>query len=326
MNNRDLNLYSFVLNCGFKEEDIIPIKNDASFRKYYRIKNKKLIVMDAPPDKGESIEQFRTIADIIHTFNLSAPQIVSFDTKQGFMLLEDFGQTSFSNILNKDNESKLYKKAIEVLIQINKQSKSKEKKISKLKSYSIDLLVNESLLFIDWYLEKRKGELVSSDQKKEFIKILNDFYNNIKPQSSTLVLRDYHVDNLFYLNNQKSLRQVGLIDFQDAVIGSPLYDLASLLEDVRRPLKSNLKKKLLEFYIKTININVQDAEREMRFFSIQRNLKILGIFCRLSIRDKKDGYLKYLPNAVKLLRKNLQDPFFINLVNWLKQFKNHELI
>ena len=275
MNNRDLNLHSFVLNCGFKEEDIIPIKNDASFRKYYRIKNKKLIVMDAPPDKGESIEQFRAIADIIHTFNLSAPQIVSFDTKQGFMLLEDFGQTSFSNILNKDNESKLYKKAIEVLIQINKQSKSKEKKISKLKSYSIDLLVNESLLFIDWYLEKRKGELVSSDQKKEFIKILNDFYNNIKPQSSTLVLRDYHVDNLFFLNNQKSLKQVGLIDFQDAVIGSPLYDLASLLEDVRRPLRRNLQKKLLEIYIKTININVQDAEREMRFFSIQRNLKIL---------------------------------------------------
>jgi len=326
MNNRDLNLYSFVLNCGFKEEDIIPIKNDASFRKYYRIKNKKLIVMDAPPDKGESIEQFRTISDIIHTFNLSAPQIVSFDTKQGFMLLEDFGQTSFSNILNKDNESKLYKKAIEVLIQINKQSKSKEKKISKLKSYSIDLLVNESLLFIDWYLEKRKGELVSSDQKKEFIKILNDFYNNIKPQSSTLVLRDYHVDNLFFLNNQKSLKQVGLIDFQDAVIGSPLYDLASLLEDVRRPLRRNLQKKLLEIYIKAISINGQDAEREMRFFSIQRNLKILGIFCRLSIRDKKDGYLKYLPNAVKLLRKNLQDPFFINLVNWLKQFKNHELI
>ena len=326
MNNRDLNLYSFVLNCGFKEEDIIPIKNDASFKKYYRIKNKKLIVMDAPPDKGESIEQFRTITDIIHTFNLSAPQIVSFDTKQGFMLLEDFGQTSFSNILNKDNESKLYKKAIEVLIQINKQSKSKEKKISKLKSYSIDLLVNESLLFIDWYLEKRKGELVSSDQKKEFIQILNDFYNNIKPQSSTLVLRDYHVDNLFFLNNQKSLKQVGLIDFQDAVIGSPLYDIASLLEDVRRPLRRNLQKKLLEIYIKAISINGQDAEREMRFFSIQRNLKILGIFCRLSIRDKKDGYLKYLPNAVKLLRKNLQDPFFINLVNWLKQFKNHELI
>ena len=326
MNNRDLNLYSFVLNCGFKEEDIIPIKNDASFRKYYRIKNKKLIVMDAPPDKGESIEQFRAIADIIHTFNLSAPQIVSFDTKQGFMLLEDFGQTSFSNILNKDNESKLYKKAIEVLIQINKQSKSKEKKISKLKSYSIDLLVNESLLFIDWYLEKRKGELVSSDQKKEFIKILNDFYNNIKPQSSTLVLRDYHVDNLFFLNNQKSLKQVGLIDFQDAVIGSPLYDLASLLEDVRRPLKTDLQNELLEFYIKGINIKVQDVEREIKFFSIQRNLKILGIFYRLSIRDKKDSYLKYLPNAVKLIRKNLQDPFFINLVNWLKQFKNHELI
>ena len=87
-----------------------------------------------------------------------------------------------------------------------------------------------------------------------------------------------------------------------------------------------LLEKLLEIYIKAISINGQDAEREMRFFSIQRNLKILGIFCRLSMRDKKDGYLKYLPNAVKLLRKNLQDPFFINLVNWLKQFKNHELI
>ena len=186
--------------------------------------------------------------------------------------------------------------------------------------------MNESLLFIDWYLEKRKGELVSSNQKKEFTEILYDFYENIKPQSSTLVLRDYHVDNLFYLNNQKSLKQVGLIDFQDAVIGSPLYDLASLLEDVRRPLQRNLQKKLLEFYIKAININAEDAEKEMRFFSIQRNLKILGIFCRLSIRDKKDNYLKYLPNVVTFIRNNLQDPFFNNLVNWLKQFKNHELI
>ena len=326
MDNRDLKLHRFVINCGFKKEDIISIKNDASFRKYYRIKNKNLIVMDAPPEKGESVERFKTVADIIHAFNLSAPQIISFDTKHGFMLLEDFGQTSFSHILNKDNESELYKKAIEVLIEINRQSKSKEKQLSKLKSYSIDLLVNESLLFIDWYLEKREGVLISSDQKKEFIHILNDFYKNIKPQSSTLVLRDYHVDNLFYLSNQKSLKQVGLIDFQDAVIGSSIYDLVSLLEDVRRPLKTDLQNELLEFYIKGINIKVQDVEREIKFFSIQRNLKILGIFYRLSIRDKKDSYLKYLPNAVKFIRKNLQDPFFINLVNWLKQFKNHELI
>ena len=130
----------------------------------------------------------------------------------------------------------------------------------------------------------------------------------------------------FFLNNQKSLKQVGLIDFQDAVLGSSIYDLVSLLEDVRRPLKTDLQNELLEFYIKGINIKVQDVEREIKFFSIQRNLKILGIFYRLSIRDKKDSYLKYLPNAVKLIRKNLQDPFFINLVNWLKQFKNHELI
>ena len=100
----------------------------------------------------------------------------------------------------------------------------------------------------------------------------------------------------------------------------------SLLEDVRRPLKTNLQNELLEFYIKGLNIKVHDVEREIKFLSIQRNLKILGIFYRLSIRDKKDSYLKYLPNAVKFIRKNLQDPFFINLVNWLKQFKNHELI
>ena len=188
------------------------------------------------------------------------------------------------------------------------------------------MLINESLLFIDWYLEKGKGELVNSDQKKGFIQILNDFYYNIQPQTSSLVLRDYHVDNLFYLNNKKSLKQVGLIDFQDAVIGSPLYDLVSLLEDVRRPLKADIQKNLLEFFIKSTNIDVKTARREMRFFSIQRNLKILGIFYRLSIRDKKNSYLKYLPVAVKLLKNNLQDPFFINLVNWLKQFKNHEII
>ena len=114
MDNRELSFHSFVINCGFKEEDIISIKNDASFRKYYRIKNKNLIVMDAPPEKGESVEQFKAVADLIYDFNLSAPQIMSLDTKYGFMLLEDFGQTSFSKILNKDNEIELYKKAIEV--------------------------------------------------------------------------------------------------------------------------------------------------------------------------------------------------------------------
>ena len=326
MDNRDLNLHRFVINCGFKKEDIISIKNDASFRKYYRIKNKNLIVMDAPPEKGESVEQFKTVADIIHAFNLSAPQIVSFDTQQGFMLLEDFGQTSFSNILNKDNESELYQKAIEVLIEINQKSKSRKATLSKLKYYSLNLLINESLLFIDWYLEKRKGESVSSDQKKAFIKILSDFYHDIQPETSSFVLRDYHVDNLFHLKNQKALKQVGLIDFQDAVIGSSLYDVASLLEDVRRPLDSDLKKKLLDLYASGVDINTEDAEREMRFFSIQRNLKILGIFCRLSIRDKKNSYLNYLPNAAKFMENNLQDPFFINLVNWLMQFNNHKLI
>ena len=112
--------------------------------------------------------------------------------------------------------------------------------------------------------------MVSNDQKKEFIQILSDLYNNIKPQSSTLVLRDYHVDNLFYLNNQKSLRQVGLIDFQDAVIGSPLYDLASLLDDVRRPLKSNLKKKLLELQLsKSGNVVNETLQKQIEFINEQ---------------------------------------------------------
>ena len=271
--------------------------------------------MDASSPR-EDCRPFLKVADMMAEAGLRVPEVIFSDLKNGFLILTDLGKNTYLDIINENNADALFKKAIFALIKWQCATEN-----NALPLYSEHLLRKELNLFKDWYLNKHlnlKIDQKSSVMLRELDEIL---IKNAKQQAQVFVHRDFMPRNIMADDNCP-----GIIDFQDAVIGSPLYDIVSLLEDVRRPLKGNLQKKLLEFYIKAMNINAQNTELEMRFFSIQRNLKILGIFQRLSIRDKKDSYLKYLPNAVKLLRKNLQDPFFNNLVNWLKQFKNHELI
>ena len=324
MDNRFNQLLLYLEKQKISTKNLVAIKSDASFRKYYRLEN-NILAMDAAPEKGESVSKFSEIARILHSFNLSAPKIIDVNNKEGFILLEDFGDKVFSKHINKENKKDLYKKAIDVLIDIKIKSHQNKSSLSKLATYDFEELYRESILFIDWFIEQKLDMQISDEKKTEFYQILKKAFLNIKPRNDTLVLRDYHVDNLILKDHKEPLKQVGLIDFQDALLGSTFYDLASLLEDVRMPLNENEKEELLKYYINITNENYEMVLREINFFSLQRNLKILGIFNRLLIRDGKARYLEYLPATFNFIKSNLKSSLFFDMKNWIEELQIKEL-
>ena len=324
MNNRFNQLLLYLEKQKISTKNLVAIRSDASFRKYYRLEN-NILVMDAAPEKGESVSKFSEIATILHSFNLSAPKIIDVNNKEGFVLLEDFGDKIFSTYMNKENKINLYKKAIDVLIDIKIKSNQNKSSLSKLTTYNFEELYRESILFIEWFIEQKLRMQISNKKREEFYQILQQAFLNIKSQNDTLVLRDYHVDNLILKDHKEPLKQVGLIDFQDALLGSSFYDLASLLEDVRMPLNENEKEELLKYYINMTNENYETVLREINFFSLQRNLKILGIFNRLSIRDGKARYLEYLPATFNFIKSNLKSSLFFDMKKWIEELQIKEL-
>ena len=320
MRNRKNELINFINQCGYREDELHEIKNDASFRKYYRLLNRDLIIMDADPKKGESVINFKKINKILKTLGFSVPEIISVDEENGFMLIEDFGNKVFTKILNVENEKDLLKRAVKVLSEINKKVSENKSIIKNIEKYSIEVLLQESNLFILWYMQRHMKVEIDDASIKDFSKILENIFEKILPIENTLVLRDYHVDNLFYLNERNYVQSVGIIDFQDALYGSTSYDLISILEDVRRPISSELKKEMINYYIEEVAENREQIFLETEFFSIQRNLKILGIFCRLNYRDNKNHYLSMLPRSLEFIQKHIKKEPYSELNKWMSSF------
>ena len=157
---------NFLKSNQIENKSLIPIKNDASFRKYFRV-NKK-ILMDADPNLGEDVSSFININNVLREFQLNVPEIFSIDKENGFLLLEDLGENIFSQILNSENEEQLYKQAVEVLVEIYKKDLNKFSNFNFLEKYSIEKLQDESQLFIDWYLKKYLKINIADTDIKDF--------------------------------------------------------------------------------------------------------------------------------------------------------------
>ena len=308
---------NFLKNNQIETKNLIPIKNDASFRKYFRVDKK--ILMDADPNLGEDVGSFININHVLREFKLNVPEIFTIDKENGFLLLEDLGENIFSQILNSENEEQLYKQAIEVLIEIYKKDLNKFSNFTFLEKYSVEKLQDESQLFIEWYLKKYLKINITDTDIKDFKDIINKIFNNLDTKFEKLVLRDYHVDNLILQKSKLGLKQVGILDFQDAVLGSSSYDLISIIEDVRRPISKDLKNILIKYFIDLTGYDPNQLEKELAFYSVQRNLKILGIFSRLNLRDNKSKYMGYNDNAWKYIESNLNNPTMSDLKVWLKK-------
>jgi len=309
---------NFLTNNKLTNYQIKKIAGDASFRSYYRIfqnNEKDLILMDAPP-LHEDVRPFIKIDEILRKNNFLAPKILASDAENGFLLLEDFGDLSYSkalrNLSNQDlaiKELELYKKACDVLINLHQIQTPQD-----IPLYDDKLLMNEVMLFIDWYLPHILKKPATNDQIKQFQKLFSDLFKKLS-QDQKLVLRDYHADNLFVVNNE-----VGLLDFQDAVLGSSAYDLVSLLEDARRDVKKETVEKIIDYYLNEININKCQFLTDYAILSLQRNVKIIGIFSRLAIRDKKESYLNFLPKMFNYVTIRLQDSLFVDIRELFNNF------
>ena len=308
---------NFLKNNQIETKNLIPIKNDASFRKYFRVDKK--ILMDADPHSGEDVGSFININHVLREFKLNVPEIFTIDKENGFLLLEDLGENIFSQILNSENEEQLYKQAIDVLVEIYKKDLNKFSNFTFLEKYSVEKLQDESQLFIEWYLKKYLKINITDTDIKNFKYIINKIFNNLDTKFEKLVLRDYHVDNLILQKSKLGLKQVGILDFQDAVLGSSSYDLISIIEDVRRPISKDLKNILIKYFIDLTGYDSNQLEKELAFYSVQRNLKILGIFSRLNLRDNKSKYMGYNDNAWKYIESNLNNPTMSDLKVWLKK-------
>ena len=304
---------------------IIPIAGDASFRTFYRISSKKksTILVSTQKEKYKNLTAYSAINKFLREKKILTPKTYLFDFSKGVMIIEDFGDLSFNKVIAKNkNKLKIYKKLVDLLIKIQKiNPKSKIKNIHKgfykIDKYSNKYLFKESNLFFDWYLPLflRKEKVLKIN--KESNKILSKLYNKLNFSNSCFVHRDYHAQNFM-----KVSKKIGLLDSQDALIGNPAYDLASLIDDVRIKTSIKLKDQVYNYYLKkTLKMHKKNPQKfleDFKILSVQRSLKIIGIFSRLLIREKKHKYVKFIPYTWKLLEMRLDLKIFDELKEILK--------
>ena len=290
---------------GFRYSTLSFLAGDASDRKYFEInQNKNKYVLMYDQDK-KNLKKFISITKTLRD-HLSVPNILWNFEKNNILILENFGKTKYGLILNKTNRQKLHNLAIETIINLQKI------KTKKIPIYSKKMFIEESNLFFDWYLNTEK--ITKNSFKKEFNYVFLPLLEKFADLPQVLVHRDYHIDNLFYLAKRKNFLRCGLIDYQDAVIGPCVYDLVSLTQDARIDIPKQLESHLIKYYLKKNTFIDKELFRYCyNIIAIQRHLKVLGIFSRLSIRDNKKQYLNHLPRVKNLLFINLQQNNFKKL-------------
>lgn len=318
--SRQDQLNTFLKGAGWQNAERQPLSADASFRRYIRLfqDGKSALVMDAPP-AHEDVRPFVLIDKHLRLLDFSAPEILAEDETNGFLLLEDFGDATFTNLLaNGHDERALYILATDVLIALHALD-APNATPDWLAPYDDVRLRDETALLLDWFMPAQ-GLSVSTDARADFERIWYGLFAHVHDGPRTLVLRDYHVDNLMRLEDRDSIKACGLLDFQDALSGHPAYDLMSLLQDARRDIGAQLQADMLERYRDALNISGpawDDFERAYAILAAQRHAKVIGIFTRLHRRDAKPVYLKHIARVWRLLEKALEHPALADMKAWM---------
>lgn len=294
MHNRQ-NALNLWLNktLGLTNFSLKPLTGDASFRKYFRLNYNGIsqVVMDAPPNL-ERLEPFLVVADLLSKTGILTPKIIALDQEQGFVILDDFGDLLLLNQLNSANADRLYHAAIDTLIAMQNCPNSE------LPRFDKPFILQELAIFREWFLQAYLKIDLTSSEETLLNKTFDWLGNEITQQPQIFIHRDYHSRNIMLPGNDEF--ELGIIDFQDAMRGPLTYDLVSLLKDcyIQWP-QEKLKSWLNYFYNHTkIARQIYSIPAFLTAFDycgLQRHLKVLGIFSRLSLRDHKPNYLKDLP-------------------------------
>tara|TARA_R110000868_G_scaffold778_2_gene5676 strand:- start:7014 stop:8027 length:1014 start_codon:yes stop_codon:yes gene_type:complete len=319
MNVRTAEIENFLASAGWAGADHATLAEDASFRRYERVtrSGECAVLMDAPPGK-EDVKPFLRIARQLAALGFSAPGILAEDTASGFLLLEDLGDATFTRLLDAGADAApLYEMATDVLTGLHRLPPD-EAIPAGVPAYSDALLVDEATLLTDWYLPAVTGSATPEEVNAGY----RDVWAGLVPQArgvpETLVLRDFHVDNLIRIAGRDGVAACGLLDFQDAVAGPVSYDFVSLVEDARRDVDDALRADLRNRYLAAFpGLSADAFDTSCAILGAQRHCKVLGIFTRLRDRDGKDGYLHHVPRLWRLLERAAGHPSLAPLKRWL---------
>lgn len=303
---RSVQIATFLARAGWTGAMREPLTGDASKRRYERLLHSDLgtaVLMDAPPDAGEDVRPFIKIAEHLTGLGLGAPRILAHAAQEGFVLLEDLGDDLFARVLERSPEKALplYEAATDVLLSL------RAARLPSVGDYHIPLMADLAVLSVTWYRRCATGETTGA-QADALHRGVADMLRALGPEPPVLVLRDYHAENLIWRPERGGLARVGLLDFQDAMAGHPAYDLMSLLRDARRKVPADLTEAMMARYIAGANVDEQMFRQACSAVSAQRNLRILGVFTRLCVRDGKPRYIDLIPHVWANLQADLAHP------------------
>jgi hypothetical protein len=352
MTTRDACIEDFLAACGWAGARRVPLAGDASARRYERVSlgARKAVLMDAPPEPGEAAataagritpsgysaaarlavdcRPFAALARHLVDCGFSAPEIYGQDFAQGLLLLEDLGDDLFVRLLEHADdklEEEFYFAAVDLLSALHAMPPPESLALPggetyALRAYDAPVYQVEADLLIEWFLPAVLGRVLSEGERASYHEAWRSVLPRADRLSRVLALRDYHAGNLMWLARRKGVKRVGLLDFQDGLVGSPAYDLVSLLQDARRDVSATLERVMLARYIARARTRRDFDERlflsAYAALGAQRNAKIVGIFTRLSRRDGKPAYLSFLPRVWRYLSADLMHPDLAPLRAW----------
>jgi N-acetylmuramate 1-kinase len=297
-------LIPFLQDAGWDGASVTPLAGDASFRRYFRVADgaRKAMLMHAPPPH-EDPKPFVDVTHYLLRYDFRAPSLYAADLDKGLILLEDFGDRRMREHLDDHpgDQQAIYRQAVDTLVELGKAT------LADVAPYDMAAYLRETDLLADWYLPAM-GIKADADAYRALwdaaLAPLND-----APKAT--VLRDYHAENIMLLDDGAQ----GLIDYQDALIGHPAYDLVSILQDARRDVAPALEAEMLASYAANARPDY-DLGLHYALLGAQRNAKIIGIFTRLWQRDGKARYLDFLPRVWGLLERDLEHPGLATLKHW----------
>lgn len=355
MSDRKAAIDAFLERSGWGKAERHPLPGDASTRRYIRIaeRGRTAMLMDQPPGAetascppnasdeerralgynaiarlaGPDTRRFAALAAHLTKHGLSAPEIIAHDYDQGFLLIEDFGDGRFADLIAGGKaEQPFYENAIDALIHLHQTAAPSAMPVPgasavPLLAYDAMAMEIEVDLLPEWFYPAASGAKMSADQRAEYLALWRAAFAKLDLSKPVVVLRDYHAENLMWLDDRSGIARSGLLDFQDALAGSPAYDVVSLLEDARREVSPELAAAMTARYVagrkaRDASFNADQFKLATALLAAQRNTKIVGIFSRLWKRDGKPRYTGYLPRMWRYLGRDLQHPELHALKSW----------
>lgn len=297
----------FLQATDWAQAERAPLAGDASRRRYERLNlqgtGRKAVLMDAPPEDGEDVRPFIRIAEHLYQQGFSAPQIYHRDEERGFLLLEDLGDDLFARVVKKspEVEPELYRAATDCLVTMREAQLP-----DGLNPYDTPMMTDMAALSYEWYRNALSGN--SDDAELSFRLKISALLDQHITGQSVLIQRDYHSENLLWLPGREGVARVGLLDFQDAMTGHPAYDLVSLLQDARRDVSADIETAMIRHYLAQTGLKKDAFEAAYHLLGIQRNLRIVGVFARLCLRDGKPHYIDFIPRVWGYIQRSLLHP------------------